>query len=147
MIGGWDGRPVENSTGPGTPTPTARTSAGVRPASASTFWASRSTSARTGAGPSAMSIGWPTVASTCEERSVTATSTLVTPRSTARTQPARLLKRRIVGGRPRAGARRPPPPGVEAEDRRPPPAGAPAPAALLEQVGLDQLVDARADRV
>ena len=47
MIGGCDGRPVENSTGPGTPTPTAHTSAGVSPASASTSWASRSTSAST----------------------------------------------------------------------------------------------------
>jgi hypothetical protein len=40
--------------------PTAHTSAGVRPASTSTSWASRSTSASTGPGPSAMSIGCPT---------------------------------------------------------------------------------------
>ena len=63
---------------------------------------------RTTSGPSAMSIGCPTVARICADRSVTATSTLVAPRSTASTQPARLLNCSSVGGRPPVLQPRPP---------------------------------------
>src|SRR5919199_6021094 len=48
------------------------------------------------------------VARISAERSVTATSTLVTPRSTARTHPARLLNCSSVGGRPPVLQPRPP---------------------------------------
>jgi hypothetical protein len=55
-----------------------------------------------------MSIGWPMVARISAERSVTATSTLVTPRSTASTHPAPLLNCSRVGGRPPVLQPRPP---------------------------------------
>ena len=126
MIGGCDGRPVENSTGPGTPTPTAHTSAGVRPASASTFCASRSTSASTAPGPvgdvDRVADGGEDLRGQIGDRDVDAGDA-------------------EVDGEHAAG------PAVELQQGRRPAAGAPPPAALLEEVGRDQLVDPGAHRV
>ena len=100
MIGGLTGRPVANSTGPGTPTPTPRTSPRPRPASASSRRSARAASAAPASGPTSIARSSACSASTSPPRSVTARRECVAPRSAARTTPASRLNTKVRGGRP-----------------------------------------------
>ena len=108
MIGGNTGLPVANSTGPGRPTPTPRSSPTSRPALRRRSSKAPFSHGRTTSGPSAtamFSVSW---ASTPPARSVTATRVCVAPTSPASTTPTSLLNASIVGGRPPVDALSPP---------------------------------------
>ena len=100
MIGGLVGLPVANSTGPGTPTPTATTSVMRRPARRTSTLPRSTTQARTFSGPTPMSRSTTSSASTVAARSLTARRTWVAPMSAPRTTRARGLKAKRAGGRP-----------------------------------------------
>ncbi len=124
MIGGLVGRPVANSTGPGTPMPTPATSSAVRPASLRMVDQIVHSRLSTSSGPSAISIGSVSSPITSAPRSVTARVAWVAPRSAASTTRECGSKANRVGGRP--------------PDERASPAAA-------DQTGGDQLVDPGGD--
>lgn len=100
MIGGSTGRPVENSTGPGTPTPIERRVPGSRPASLRSACSVRSTWRSTDSGPSAIESGSSFVASVVAPMSISATRQCEAPRSTPATACSRVRRWRRRGGRP-----------------------------------------------
>ena len=100
MIGGEIGRPVANSTGPGTPMPMPHSRPGT-PCVVATSWSnSSSTRSRHASGPASIDAGsswWPRIRPSSV---VTATSMLVAPRSATRTWPASARNVSCRGGRP-----------------------------------------------
>ena len=100
MIGGFVGRPVACSTGPGSPMPTPARSRESRAGAAHEPAAVVDDPAQHGSGPRAMSRSTSSVASTVAARSVTARRTWVAPTSAASTTRAAGLKANCAGGRP-----------------------------------------------
>ena len=100
MIGGFAGRPVECSTGPGTPIPMPTTWSSAMPIRFNRSCARSVTRSRTTVGPSAMSDSTEVSSSTLPARSTAATAACEAPRSIARTTWPAPLRANRVGGRP-----------------------------------------------
>ena len=103
MIGGAIGIPAGCSTGPGRPTPTARS--GPVPCGTAASASSRpSSQSITRSGPSAIAMSCASSASTVPARSVTPSRACAAPRSAASTMPAARLKLSTCAGRPPVAA-------------------------------------------
>ena len=100
MRGGFTGRPVAYSIGPGRPMPTLARSSSERSAVAMSFLAVSVSSGNTTSGPSLIARGSSASARIEEARSVTATCAWLTPTSSARTILAFGRKAKVAGGRP-----------------------------------------------
>src|SRR4051794_38165264 len=100
MIGGWFGRPVLCSTGPGRPTPVPTRSSGERRAARSRDRPVRAMASRTTSGPWAMFSGCVLRSRISPVRSVRATERCVAPTSAARMSRAAGFNRNRAGGRP-----------------------------------------------